>query len=124
MSGMILVAATRAGERWAEFAAAAPSPGPTGGGLRPGLEETDITPGLTGFLVTFAVAVACVFLFLSLTRHLRRTRHNAEEQGLEVGRREGIEIQRDIDHRPPADRFPRDSHGGTGVPPGGPLGPM
>lgn len=109
--------------RWAEIQAAAPSPDPTEGVLRPGLEEIDITPGLTGFLVTFAVAVACVLLFLSLTRHLRKARRNAEEQGLDVEKRKGIEIQRDIDHRPPADRYPRDSHGYMDIPPGGP-GPV
>ncbi|RPF20053.1 hypothetical protein [Myceligenerans xiligouense] len=111
------------GGRWAEFAASAPSPDPTEGVLRPGLEETDITPGLVGFLVTFAVAVACVFLFLSLTRHLRKARRNAEEQGLDVRTREGIEIQRDVDHRPPTDRYPRDSHGHIDIPPGG-VGPV
>ncbi|MBO0611167.1 hypothetical protein [Myceligenerans salitolerans] len=112
-----------ASTRWAEIVAAAPSPDPTEGVLRPGLEETDITPGLVGFLVTFAVAVACVFLFLSLTRHLRKARRNAEEQGLDVERRKGIEIRRDVDHRPPADRYPRDSQGHIDIPPGG-VGPV
>lgn len=79
----------------AALADATPSPDPTGGGLRPGLEETDITPGLVGFLVTFVLAVACVFLFLSLSRHLRTTRRNAEAQGLEIEPRKGIGIQRD-----------------------------
>lgn len=122
MPTMTAVAAVVVG-RWVEFAAAVPSPDPTEGVLRPGVEETDISPGLTGFLVTFAVAIACVFLFLSLTRHLRKARRNAEEQGLDVGRREGIEIQRDIDHRPPQDRYPRDSQGQTHIPPGG-VGPV
>ncbi|GAB3164715.1 hypothetical protein GCM10027059_21280 [Myceligenerans halotolerans] len=115
-------AAVVVGERWAELLTSASVPDPTEGVLRPGLEETDITPGLIGFLVTFAVAVVCVFLFLSLTRHLRKARRNAEEQGLDVGRREGIEIQRDVDHRPPADRYPRDGQGQTHIPPGG-VGP-
>lgn len=109
--------------RWMAPLTSAPSPDPTEGVLRPGLEETDITPGLVGFLVTFAVAVACVFLFLSFSRHLRKARRNAEEQGLEIDTRKGIEIQRDIDHRPPADRYPRDGQGHTHIPPGG-VGPV
>jgi hypothetical protein len=89
------------------------------GVLRPGLEESDITPGLTGFVVTFVVALACVLLFLSLTRQLRRTRRNAEEQGLEIEQRKGIKIERDVDHRPPQDRHPRDSNGYVDIPSGG-----
>ncbi|MCK9794934.1 hypothetical protein M1843_14375 [Isoptericola sp. 4D.3] len=60
-------------------AAPSPSPSPTQGPT-----ELEVTPGLAGFVATFAVALACVLLFLSLTRHLRRARHNAEEQGLPI----------------------------------------
>ncbi|MBL0888201.1 hypothetical protein [Myceligenerans indicum] len=122
MIGMVSTAATVLGDRWVRLAAEAPSPGPTEGGLRPGLEDTDISPGLVGFLVTFVVAVACVFLFLSLARHLRKARANAEEQGLEIDKGKGgggADIQRDVDHRPPQDRYPRDSQGGVVGPPGG-----
>jgi hypothetical protein len=40
--------------------------------------SADVTsPGLTGFLVTFALALACVLLFLSLTKQLRTVSHRA-----------------------------------------------
>ncbi|MEN5073464.1 hypothetical protein ABE437_06580 [Isoptericola cucumis] len=61
------------------WAASAPSPSPS-----QGPSELEVTPGLAGFLATFAVAVACVLLFLSLTRHLRRATRNAQEQGIPV----------------------------------------
>lgn len=64
--------------------AAEPSPDPTEGQLRPGLETWEVSPGLIGFLVTFALAVACVLLFLNMSKHLRRAGHNAREQGLPV----------------------------------------
>ncbi len=60
--------------------AAVPSPSPTS--TVP--DDLEVTPGLTGFLATFAVAAAAVLLFLSLTRHLRRARSNAIERGLPV----------------------------------------
>lgn len=44
--------------------------------LRPELDPYDVTPGLVGFLVMFAIAGACILLFLSLTRHLRRSKRN------------------------------------------------
>lgn len=62
------------------LATAVPSPSPTS--TVP--DELEVTPGLVGFLATFAVAVAAVLLFLSLTRHLRRARSNAIERGLPV----------------------------------------
>ena len=62
---------------WATLLAAAPSPDPS-----QGPDALQVTPGLAGFVATFAVAVACVLLFLSLTRHLRRAQRNAEDQGI------------------------------------------
>lgn len=59
---------------------AAPSPSPTS--TVP--DDLEVTPGLVGFLATFALAAACVLLFLSLTRHLRRANVNARERGLPV----------------------------------------
>ena len=53
-----------------------PSPAPTGGDLRPGLEPTDVSPGLPGFLTIFAVALACVVLFVSMNKQLRKVRHS------------------------------------------------
>lgn len=60
--------------------AAVPSPSPTS--RVP--DELEVTPGLSGFLATFAVAAAAVLLFLSLTRHLRTARSNAIERGIPV----------------------------------------
>jgi hypothetical protein len=37
-----------------------------------GFEAWEVSPGLLGFIPVFLIAVACVFLFLSLTRHMRR----------------------------------------------------
>jgi hypothetical protein len=71
-----------------------PSPNPTEGQLRPGLETWQVSPGLIGFLVTFALAVACVLLFLNMSKHLRRAGHNARQQGLPIAEPEGIAFQR------------------------------
>ena len=54
-----------------------PSPSPTPG-LRDGLEESAISPGLAGFLAVFAIALASVVLFYSLTRKLRGVKYRAE----------------------------------------------
>lgn len=93
-------------------AAADPAPVPTGGTLRPGLEPTDVSPGLLGFLVTFAVAAAVVVLFLFLTRSLRRARRNAEDLGIPVERKEGIAFRREDGELPGRGR------GGRGGPDG------
>ncbi|MFC8599508.1 MULTISPECIES: hypothetical protein [unclassified Isoptericola] len=69
--------------------APSPTPSPT-----QGPSELQVTPGLAGFVATFAVALACVLLFLSLTRHLRRARHNAEEQGIPVEEPKHVGIRR------------------------------
>ncbi|MEV0894399.1 hypothetical protein [Promicromonospora sp. NPDC050262] len=74
--------------------AADPSPNPTEGQLRPGLEPWQVSPGLVGFLVTFALAVACVLLFLNMSKHLRRAGHNARQQGLPVPEPEVISFSR------------------------------
>ncbi|MFD2028049.1 hypothetical protein [Promicromonospora aerolata] len=71
-----------------------PSPNPTEGTLRPGLEEWEVSPGLIGFVVTFALAIACVLLFLNLSKHLRKAGHNAREQGLPVPEPEVISFRR------------------------------
>ncbi|MFD7309070.1 hypothetical protein [Promicromonospora sp. NPDC059942] len=71
-----------------------PSPNPTEGQLRPGLESWQVSPGLVGFLVTFALALACVLLFLNMSKHLRRAGHNARQQGLPVPEPEVISFSR------------------------------
>lgn len=59
--------------RLAALVADAPSPNPTPG-LREGLDESIISPGLAGFLAVFGVALAAVVLFYSLTGKLRRVK--------------------------------------------------
>ncbi|MDO8152430.1 hypothetical protein [Isoptericola sp. b408] len=67
-----------------------PSPSPTARVL----EDWEVTPGLEGFLATFAVAVAAVLLFLSLSRHLRKADTYARDHGIEVPERRSIGIRR------------------------------
>ncbi len=47
---------------------------------------TDITvgPGFAGFVVLFLLAVAMYVLFRSLTHHVRKTRHAAQERRKEA----------------------------------------
>lgn len=49
--------------------AATPSPAPTRN-----LEPTDVSPGLLGFLATFAVIVICALLIVDMSRRIRRLR--------------------------------------------------
>lgn len=46
-----------------------PSPSPS---LRPGLTVDDVSPGFVGFVWIFFLALACIAIFLLLTRQLRR----------------------------------------------------
>ena len=75
-------------------AATEPSPNPTEGQLRPGLETWQVSPGLIGFVITFALALACVVLFLNMSKHLRQAGHNARQQGLPIEQPEGIGFRR------------------------------
>lgn len=60
-------------------AAPAPSPSPT-----PQFDAAAVSPGIVGFLATFAVVLAALVLFQLMTRSLRRTARNARAAGLEV----------------------------------------
>jgi hypothetical protein len=40
--------------------------------------DQNLGPGFVGFLVTFALAVACIILFRSMNKHLRKVRHGRE----------------------------------------------
>ena len=44
-------------------------------GLREGLSETDVSPGLLGFLVIFAAVVACIPLLRSMVSKIRGVQH-------------------------------------------------
>jgi hypothetical protein len=39
--------------------------------------DESLGPGLLGFIVTFALAAACIVLFRSMNAHLRKVRHRA-----------------------------------------------
>lgn len=54
--------------------AATPSPEPAT------IPPADITsPGIVGFIFTFGLALVCVLLFLSLTKHLRKVNRRAAQ---------------------------------------------
>ena len=48
------------------------------GTLRPGLEPTQVTPGMIGFLASLVLAVAVILLVLDFNRRNRRLRYRAE----------------------------------------------
>jgi hypothetical protein len=50
---------------------AVPSPSPSGAPAG-GFEPWEVSPGLLGFVPVFLIALACVGLFLSLTRQMRK----------------------------------------------------
>lgn len=60
----------------ASLPAATPSPSPSDVLVS---ESTGGSPGFLGFVFTFALAVACVGIFLSLTRQLRRVDRRAKQ---------------------------------------------
>lgn len=57
--------------------AATPAPSPENT-LRPGLDPSQVSPGLVGFLMTFVLAVAVVLLVIDFNRRNRRLRYRAE----------------------------------------------
>ncbi|MCC2316465.1 hypothetical protein [Cellulomonas chengniuliangii] len=91
--------------------AVTPSPSPTSevAGSQAG------SPGILGFIVTFAVALAAIGLFFGLTRQLRRMEHRAEQMGLEGRRR--------VDGPWPGAEAPDAPPQGPGAAPGAPGGP-
>ena len=48
------------------------------GTLRPGLDPSQVTPGMLGFLMTLLLAVAVIFLVRDFNRRNRRLRYRAE----------------------------------------------
>ena len=48
------------------------------GTLRPGLDPSQVTPGLVGFLMSLLLAVAVILLVLDFNRRNRRLRYRAE----------------------------------------------
>lgn len=55
---------------------------PSPPGLRPGLTEDQITPGVLGFIVTFGIVIVMVFLIRDMVKRIRRVRYRAQvEEG-------------------------------------------
>lgn len=48
------------------------------GTLRPGLDPSQVTPGMAGFLMSLLLAVAVILLILDFNRRNRRLRYRAE----------------------------------------------
>ena len=64
--------------------AATPAPSPT-----PGFDQTTVTPGVAGFLITFGVAAVALLLALDMTRRIRRTRYREEIRAKLEAERDG-----------------------------------
>jgi hypothetical protein len=64
--------------------AAAPSPVTPTPSPAVEINEVTATPGLVGFLVTFAMVVVAIFIFRMMGRSLRRATRNAEAAGMDV----------------------------------------
>lgn len=79
-----------------------PAPSPGNGGLRPGLSEDQVTPGLLGFVMTAFMVIAVVLLMVSMTRRIRRIRYRAQVSDTEQD-----------DHTPPAETNATDSTSGA-----------
>jgi hypothetical protein len=54
---------------------ATPTPSPTPPG---GIDETLVTPGVVGFIVTLLVALATVALIVDMVRRIRRVRYREQ----------------------------------------------
>ena len=71
----------------AAVAQASPTPSPTQESFSP----LEVSPGLAGFIPVFLIALACIVLFLSLTRHLRRVTVRQAELDAAEREREGLD---------------------------------
>jgi hypothetical protein len=75
VTGLLAVAHGALLQGWGSVATAvSPSPSPSSIEIPP---EDQTSPGLLGFLVTFAAAAAVIFLAFSMVRHLRVVDRNA-----------------------------------------------
>ncbi len=63
------------------LALATPSPSPSPGELDP----NDVSPGLLGFVVMFAVVLLCIPLFRSMTSKIRGVEHRPEPDDAAAG---------------------------------------
>ncbi|WP_425863623.1 hypothetical protein [Arthrobacter sp. TWP1-1] len=58
---------------------------PTQPGLRPGLTEDQVTPGLLGFIVTFSIVAIMFFLIRDMVKRVRRVRYRSQVEEGRVG---------------------------------------
>ncbi|MGO4454287.1 hypothetical protein [Arthrobacter sp. RAF14] len=76
-----------------------PSPSPLPG-LKPGLTQDMVTPGLLGFLATAFIVIIMAFLIVDMVRRIRRVRYRgelAEAAEQESAEQEGSGAQADVD---------------------------
>ena len=66
---------------------------PTQPGLRPGLTEDQITPGLLGFVATFGVVVIMFFLIRDMVKRIRRVRYRALVEEQRIGGTHGPDAE-------------------------------
>ena len=53
-------------------------PPPNEGQLRPGLDPTQVTPGLLGFLMTLFMVIAVILLMRSMVGRIRKVRYREQ----------------------------------------------
>lgn len=90
--------------------AVTPAPSPDGD-LRPGLEPSQVTPGLLGFLFTLFVVVATVFLVRDMAKRIRRVRYREQVQEALQRKAQGV------DDDGAAGGVPAAGSSGDGIPP-------
>ena len=83
-------------------------------GLRPGLDPSQVTPGLLGFVFTLVMVIAVIFLIRDMSKRIRRVRY----QGMidEAAGSENPEAGHD-DDRTPGERRANDSDTRPGATP-------
>lgn len=72
-------------------------------------------PGFLAFVVTFALVIAGVVLFLSLSRHLRKVRAQAAREAEEARRAQAAEAVEDAPDEGPSDDGEGGDRGGDEV---------
>lgn len=102
------------------LAATVPTPGDDAS-LRPGLDPSEVTPGLLGFLATLFLVIAVIFLIRDMTRRIRRVRYR-EMAILEEEEARRNEARVDRDGALGAEDAPT-AKPGEGRTPGGKYGP-
>lgn len=66
---------------------------PSQPGLRPGLTEDQITPGVLGFIFTFGIVIIMVFLIRDMVKRIRRVRYRAQVEENRAGGSHGPDAE-------------------------------